>query len=86
MAPTPSQRPAYRAILQGSQLIWLDPPPNLPTNAEVSITVTQPRTQSRGDAMAAALEKLAQRNPFRGIDPVAWQREIRQDKPLRGRE
>jgi hypothetical protein len=36
--------------------------------------------------MAAALEKLAQRNPFRGIDPVAWQREIRQDKPLRGRE
>ena len=86
MAPTPSQRPAYRAILQGSQLIWLDPPPNLPESTEVSVTVTQPRTHSRGEAMAAALEKLALRNPFREIDPVAWQREIRRDKPLRGRE
>ena len=82
------QPPTYRAILQGSQLIWLDPPPNLPENAEVSVTVTQSphRTRSRGDAMAAALEKLAQRNAFKGIDPIAWQREIRQDKPLHGRE
>lgn len=82
------QPPTYRAILQGSQLIWLDPPPNLPENTEVSVTVTQssPRRRSRGDAMAAALEKLAQRNAFKGVDPIAWQREIRQDKPLHGRE
>ena len=83
-----TQRQTFRAILQGSQITWVDPPPNLPDNAEVSITVTQPtpRTHSQGEAMAAALEKLAQRNTFKGIDAVAWQREIRQDKPLHGRE
>jgi hypothetical protein len=88
MAFMPTQRQTYRAILQGSQIIWLDPPPNLPDNVEVSVTVTQPNSPSRsqGEAMAAALEKLAQRHIFKGIDPVAWQQEIRQDKPLHGRE
>jgi hypothetical protein len=34
-----------------------------------------------------AFEKLRQLNPFRDIaDPVAWQREIRQDRPLPGRD
>lgn len=36
--------------------------------------------------MAAALEKLAQINAFKGIDPPAWQKDMRQDKPLLGRE
>jgi hypothetical protein len=36
--------------------------------------------------MAAALEKLAQINAFHGVDPVNWQREMRQDKPLPGRD
>ena len=34
-----------------------------------------------------AFEALRKRNPFRDIeDPVAWQREIRKDRPLPGRE
>ncbi len=35
----------------------------------------------------AALEHLRQLNIFKDIaDPVAWQREIRQDRPLPGRD
>jgi hypothetical protein len=34
-----------------------------------------------------AFQKLRQLNPFREIpDPVAWQREIRKDRPLPGRD
>jgi hypothetical protein len=35
----------------------------------------------------AALARLRELNPFREVvDPVAWQREIRQDRPLPGRD
>ena len=34
-----------------------------------------------------AFAKLRQLNPFREVqDPVAWQREIREDRPLPGRD
>ena len=34
-----------------------------------------------------AFERLRQLNPFRDIeDPVAWQREMRKDRPLPGRD
>lgn len=37
-------------------------------------------------AALAALKRLRARGTFQGItDPVAWQREIRQDRPLPGR-
>lgn len=60
------QNSTYRAILQGSQLIWLDSPPDFPANIEVNVTITPSLSQirSRGEVMAAALEKLAQRNTF----------------------
>ena len=81
--------PTYRAILKGTQVIWLDAPPQLPEDAEVHITVlnreASPPTD-RGTAMATALEKLAEINAFAGVDPIAWQREGRQDRPLPGRE
>lgn len=36
---------------------------------------------------AAALEEVRKLNPYRDItDPVAWQREAREDRPLPGRE
>ena len=36
---------------------------------------------------AAALEKIRKLNPYRDItDPAAWQREIREDRPLPGRD
>lgn len=41
----------------------------------------------RGVEMAEILERLAAHYPFAEIeDPVAWQREVRQDRPLPGRE
>jgi len=87
MAFMPTQRQTYRAILQGSQITWLDTPPDLPTETEIYVTVAQPTSKaSRGQAMTAALEKLAQLNTFKGVDPIAWQQETRQDRPLPGRE
>lgn len=36
---------------------------------------------------AAALEEIRKLNPYRAVaDPVEWQREIRQDRPLPGRD
>jgi hypothetical protein len=36
---------------------------------------------------ATALEKVRQHNPYREIEePVGWQRDIRQDRPLPGRD
>ncbi len=35
----------------------------------------------------AALEKIRELNPYRDIaDPLGWQREIREDRPLPGRD
>ena len=32
------------------------------------------------------MDRIRKRNPFKGIaDPVAWQRELREDRPLPGR-
>jgi hypothetical protein len=43
--------------------------------------------KSDGPAMAAALEAIAKNGGAKSIpDPVAWQREIRKDKPQPGRE
>jgi hypothetical protein len=45
--------------------------------------VTSEMLQSRREAF----QKLRQLNPFRNVDdPAAWQREIRQDRPLPGRD
>ncbi len=43
--------------------------------------------QERQERLAAALTQATALNPFADIaDPVAWQREQRQDRPLLGRE
>ena len=39
------------------------------------------------DAIKRAIRNLQKLNPYRDIkDPVAWQREIRKDRPLPGRD
>ena len=44
-------------------------------------------TDSRGRAMAAILEKLAESGAFSAIaDPAKWQRALRQDRVLPERE
>lgn len=43
--------------------------------------------EERGRRIADALEKLAAMHAFAEIDdPVEWQREIRKDRPLPGRD
>ena len=41
---------------------------------------------NQGQHMAAILQRMADRNAlFHIVDPVAWQKEIRKDRPLPGR-
>ncbi|WP_420127874.1 hypothetical protein [Longimicrobium sp.] len=81
----------YRAVLRGDEVAWIDPPPQLEGETEVQITVLPPESEdarrARGLRAAAALERLANAGAFDDIeDAAAWQREIRQDRPLPGRE
>jgi hypothetical protein len=43
-------------------------------------------SSDRGRAMAAALAKVAEGRTFNKIDPVVWQRDIRQERVLPKRE
>ena len=81
----------YRAKLHGDKIEWIDKAPEGVDGVEVEIVVsskpTFPDEKSRGAAMAAAFRKLAELKAFSEIkDPVEWQREIRRDRPLPGRE
>ncbi|MCC5628038.1 hypothetical protein [Nostoc sphaeroides] len=79
----------FKATLRGDSLKWEDDAgQNLRGDRPVQVLVTileeQPiaETNGRGQPMAAALEKLSQAQAFAGIDPVVWQREVRQDRQL----
>ena len=83
----------YRALLCGNRLEWLGEAPESEIDDPLSVQVTILEQESiseehaRGQAMAALLEKLAKRGIFSDIaDPVKWQRELRQDRILPGRE
>jgi hypothetical protein len=61
-------------------------------NARVKVTATLELAHDETEpamrvAALAALKRLRSRGTFREVsDPVAWQREIRNDRPLPGRE
>jgi hypothetical protein len=83
----------YRALLHGDRLEWLEEAPESQTDAPLRVHVTvleqelPAEVHARGHAMAAILEKLAERHTFAAItDPVRWQRELRQERSLPGRE
>jgi len=82
----------YKAILKGNTLIWADDSPDMSLqDQEIETLVTvlvnmkspsEPNRQ-RGEEMSRCLEKLAKTGGIQGIpDPVAWQREIRQDREI----
>jgi hypothetical protein len=85
--PMPS---TYKAILKGDRVEWIGEAPE--TNGGIAVEITlieEPPAEAstRGPAMAAALQKIADAGGVPGIpDPVAWQREIRRDRPLPGRD
>ena len=76
----------YNAILRGDRVEWIDAPPEHPDPTPVQIMLTAlPDTApaSQGPAMADILESLADAGGISSIpDPVAWQRETRQDPSL----
>jgi hypothetical protein len=78
----------YKAVLRGGRVEWIDPPPSPNGPTPVQITLLDGENRSgRVREMAAALEALAAAGGVSGIaDPVAWQRQIREDTGLPGRE
>lgn len=81
----------YKAILHGDHVEWLDKPPAQTQPVPVHITplldAPLEPARERGRVMAEALAALASRGTFAAItDPVAWQREVRHERPLPARE
>jgi hypothetical protein len=81
----------YQAILKDDKVEWIGEAPDTHEGITVQITLIDQESRSeketRGAAMAAALRKIADSGGFDSIsDPVEWQREIRKDRPLPGRD
>ena len=82
---------AYKAILHGDRVEWLDGAPDSARPLQVYITVSERHTPEDSDLSGKTtfelLQELANMGAFAEIeDPVAWQREIRKDRPLPGRD
>jgi hypothetical protein len=82
----------YKALLRGNSLEWIGEAPERSEDYPITVEVTvleesqAAEARSRGDEMAAILEKLAESGAVSEItDPVAWQRDLRQDRLLPGR-
>lgn len=82
----------YRAVLKGDRLEWTEAPPPEAGNGGVPVVVivleeAGSAVLSQGEQMAAALARLAEAGGITSFgDPVAWQRGIREDRPLYGRD
>jgi hypothetical protein len=81
----------YKAVLRGDHIEWIDTPPPTAGATPVHVTlledVSSGSAAERGRAMAEALEALSSTGALADIeDPAAWQRELRRDRSLPGRE
>jgi hypothetical protein len=80
----------YTAILRDGRLEWESEAPPLPTNKPVRVQVTlmeSDSTKPSGKRMADALERLAEMGGLQSFgDPLEWQREVRVDRALPGRD
>lgn len=83
----------YRATIHGDRIEWDGEAPKDLTRVasiKVDVTVISPKQKLKkpnGKKMAEALAKIAARGGVPSIkNPVKWQREIRKDRPLPGRE
>lgn len=83
---------AYPAILKGDRLVWTEKsPPDIENGGLTVYVLVIPAEEKdiarRRKVLAEALEALAESGAFSEItDPVAWQREIRRDRSLPGRD
>jgi hypothetical protein len=83
----------YTAIINGNYIEWDESDkPALDRPAKVIVTLldaSPSRVLPRGDGPAAAaiLAKIAASGGLKEFgDPLEWQREVRKDRPLPGRE
>jgi hypothetical protein len=82
----------FEAILKGNLLEWANEVPRQGDRpVRVYVTLQEERStlsaQLRRQRIVEILEKIATNNAFAEIsDPVEWQRELRQDRPLPGRD
>ncbi|MBA3769845.1 MAG: hypothetical protein H0X08_05020 [Blastocatellia bacterium] len=82
----------YRATIHGETISWDgDIPDEVTKDGIMEVYVTRVgetiNTVPNGQRAMAALERIAEKGGIQSIvDPVAWQREIRKDRPLPGRE
>ena len=86
---------SYKARVDGEHIDWIGKRPTGVTRGrtvtvEVSIMdeiLTPIARKRQGKKLADILENLAILNPFADVaDPVAWERELRADRKLPGRE
>jgi hypothetical protein len=81
----------YQAILRGDHVEWIGKAPDTNGGIAVEITVADhPASDeaARRRQVRDALESLARRGTYAAeiADPVEWQRTVRADRPLPGRE
>lgn len=82
----------YKAVLKNNKLEWLDeiPAPLNRMTVFVHVTVLQDLSVLKpsklpGQPMIDILQKIAESDGPGIDDPMTWQREMRQDRPLPGR-
>ena len=80
----------YEGILEGDRIRWAGedvPATDRPLRVHITVLEEETAKEKRGQQMADALSKLAESGAFSGIeDPSVWQRDIRRDRPLPGRD
>lgn len=81
----------YKAILTGDRLQWLGEAPETNGGIPVEVTVTRAPAPLDEDArrrqLIAAMDALVASGVAENFgDPIEWQREVRKDRPLPGRE
>jgi hypothetical protein len=79
----------YDAILEGDRVRWTDDAPDDDRPLRVRVTVLEDASDrtEQGEKMAEALSKLAETGAFSDVeDPGAWQKEMRRDRSLPGRD
>lgn len=80
----------YEGILEGDRVRWAGedvPATDRPLRVHITVLEEETEREKRGQKMADALSELAESGAFSGVeDPAAWQREIRRDRPLPGRD
>lgn len=85
----------YKAVLRGDRLEWRGDAPKLerpeqPVPVHVTLLdepVAETVEPDRGRRVAEALEQLAEMHALADIeDPVDWEKDMREDRPLLNRE